>query len=71
VPDRIEGATLVYELLARADGTYARLLGRLACVAAPLIDNFAFLPVADAERRDPLEILEGRCRVPLVMALPL
>lgn len=46
--------------LARADGTYARLLGRLARVDVLLIDDFAIAPVADEERRDLLEVLEDR-----------
>ncbi|MGO9837120.1 MAG: IS21-like element helper ATPase IstB [Polyangiaceae bacterium] len=46
--------------LARADGTYARLLQRLARVDVLVIDDFAIAPVADEERRDLLEILEDR-----------
>jgi DNA replication protein DnaC len=46
--------------LARADGTYARLLQRLARVDVLVIDDFAISPVADEERRDLLEILEDR-----------
>jgi DNA replication protein DnaC len=46
--------------LARADGTYARLLVRLARVDVLVIDDFAIAPVTDDERRDLLEILEDR-----------
>jgi DNA replication protein DnaC len=46
--------------LARADGTLARLLSRLARVDVLVIDDFAIAPVADDERRDLLEILEDR-----------
>jgi len=46
--------------LARADGTYARLLSRLARVDVLVLDDFAIAPVADEERRDLLEILEDR-----------
>lgn len=46
--------------LARADGTLARLLGRLARVDVLVIDDFAIAPVSDEERRDLLEILEDR-----------
>lgn len=46
--------------LARADGTLARLLGRLARVDVLVIDDFAIAPVTDEERRDLLEILEDR-----------
>jgi DNA replication protein DnaC len=46
--------------LARADGTYPRLLARIAKVHVLVIDDFALNPVTDAERRDFLEILEDR-----------
>jgi DNA replication protein DnaC len=47
--------------LARADGTYPRLLARLAKTDVLVIDDFAIAPIADAERRDLLEVLEDRC----------
>jgi len=46
--------------LARADGSYPRLLSRLARVDVLVIDDFAIAPVADTERRDLLEVLEDR-----------
>ncbi len=46
--------------LARADGTYPRLLGRLARVDVLVIDDFAIAPLTDSERRDLLEVLEDR-----------
>jgi DNA replication protein DnaC len=46
--------------LARADGTYARLLGRFARVDVLVLDDFAIAPVTDEQRRDLLEILEDR-----------
>lgn len=46
--------------LARADGTYARLLARLARVDVLVLDDFAIAPVADTDRRDLLEVLEDR-----------
>src|SRR5262249_27985885 len=46
--------------LARADGTYVRLLGRLARIDVLLIDDWGLAPLADQERRDVLEILEDR-----------
>jgi DNA replication protein DnaC len=46
--------------LARADGTYVRLLGRIARVDVLIIDDFAIAPVTDEQRRDLLEILEDR-----------
>jgi DNA replication protein DnaC len=46
--------------LARADGTYARLLAKLARVDVLLLDDFALVPLQEADRRDLLEILEDR-----------
>jgi DNA replication protein DnaC len=46
--------------LARADGTYARLLGKLARVDVLVLDDFALTPLQEAERRDLLEVLEDR-----------
>jgi DNA replication protein DnaC len=52
---------LFHELtLARADGTYVRLLGKLARLDVLLIDDWGLAPVQDQERRDLLEILEDR-----------
>lgn len=46
--------------MARADGTYPRLLARIAKVDVLVIDDFAIAPLADSERRDLLEVLEDR-----------
>lgn len=46
--------------LARADGTYQRVLGRIARVDVLVVDDFAIAPVTDPERRDLLEVLEDR-----------
>jgi len=46
--------------LARADGSYPRLLARLARVDVLVLDDFAIAPVTDLERRDLLEVLEDR-----------
>lgn len=52
---------LFHELtLARADGTYVRLLSRIARVDVLVIDDWGLAPQAEAERRDLLEILEDR-----------
>ena len=52
---------LFHELtLARADGSYIRLLAKLARLDVLLIDDFALAPLQDQERRDLLEILEDR-----------
>jgi DNA replication protein DnaC len=46
--------------LARADGTYPRLLARLARIDVLVIDDFAVAPVTDVQRADLLEVLEDR-----------
>jgi DNA replication protein DnaC len=46
--------------LARADGTFPRVLARFARLDVLVIDDFAIAPVSDTERRDLLEVLEDR-----------
>lgn len=46
--------------LARAEGSYERLLGRLARVDVLVIDDWAIRPLRDQERHDLLEVLEDR-----------
>lgn len=46
--------------LARADGTFPRLLARFARLDLLVIDDFAIAPISDTERRDLLEVLEDR-----------
>lgn len=46
--------------LARADGTYARLLARIARTDVLVLDDFAIGPLTEDARRDLLEILEDR-----------
>jgi DNA replication protein DnaC len=46
--------------LARADGTYARLLARLARIDVLIIDDFGLAPLEDQQRQDLLEVLEDR-----------
>lgn len=46
--------------LARADGTYARVLTRIAKADVLVLDDFAIAPLTDEARRDLLEILEDR-----------
>ncbi len=46
--------------LARADGTYARLLGRMARTDVLVIDDWGLVPATEPERRDLLEIMEDR-----------
>lgn len=52
---------LVHELLiARADGSYPRLLIRIAKTDLLVLDDWGLAPLADQERRDLLEVLEDR-----------
>jgi DNA replication protein DnaC len=46
--------------LAHADGTYTRVLGRLAKVDVLVLDDWGLAPLREQERRDVLEILEDR-----------
>jgi len=48
-------------VLARATGTHARLLGKLARMDVLILDDWALRPVSEQERHDLLEILEDRC----------
>jgi DNA replication protein DnaC len=52
---------LLQELaIARADGTYTRLLTRIAKLNVLVLDDLLIAPLKDAERRDLLELLEDR-----------
>lgn len=46
--------------VARGDGSYGRMLARLAKTELLVLDDFALTPLQDQERRDLLEILEDR-----------
>jgi DNA replication protein DnaC len=46
--------------LAHADGSYTRLLGRLAKIDVVILDDWGLAPLRDQERRDMLEIFEDR-----------
>jgi len=46
--------------LARADGSYPRLLARFARTDVLVLDDWGLVPVQDMERRDLLEIMEDR-----------
>jgi DNA replication protein DnaC len=55
---------LFYELgIARADGSYGKLLQRLAKVRVLVVDDWGLAPLGDTERRDFLEIIEDRHNV--------
>lgn len=52
---------LVHELaVSRGDGTYAQRLAKLAKLDLLAIDDWLLAPLTDAERRDVLEVIEGR-----------
>lgn len=46
--------------VARGDGSYGRMLSRLAKTQLLVIDDFGLSPLKDQERRDLLEVLEDR-----------
>lgn len=46
--------------LAHADGTFTRLLGRLAKIDVLILDDWGLSPLTDAQRRDILEVIEDR-----------
>ncbi|MCL4686722.1 IS21-like element helper ATPase IstB [Myxococcota bacterium] len=46
--------------LARADGTYPRLLARFARTDVLVLDDWGLAPVAETDRRDLLEIMDDR-----------
>jgi DNA replication protein DnaC len=46
--------------LARADGTYARLLGRLAKTNVLILDDFGLGTLGETQRHDLLEVMEDR-----------
>jgi DNA replication protein DnaC len=46
--------------IARGDGSYTRMLDRLARTALLVLDDFGLAPLKEAERRDLLEVLEDR-----------
>jgi len=46
--------------LARADGSHARLLSKLARADVLVLDDWAMAPVTEPERRDLLEVLDDR-----------
>ena len=57
----VRAPRLVHDLaIARGDGSYGRLLARLAKMDLLAIDDWLIAPLKDAERRDLLEVLEDR-----------
>jgi DNA replication protein DnaC len=57
----VRAPRLLQELeIARGDGSYARLLAKLARVDLLAIDDWLLTPLSDSERQDLLEVLEDR-----------
>jgi DNA replication protein DnaC len=57
----IRSPKLYYTLsIARADGSYARMLSRLAKVPVLILDDLGLAALNDPERRDLLEVIEDR-----------
>ena len=46
--------------VARADGSYPKLMNKLSKIKLLIIDDFCIAPMNDADRRDLLEVLEDR-----------
>jgi DNA replication protein DnaC len=46
--------------VARVDGTYPKLMNKLAKIKVLIIDDFCITPMKDAERKDLLEVIEDR-----------
>jgi DNA replication protein DnaC len=57
----IRAPRLYHDLaIAKADGSYSRLMGRLARTRLVLIDDFGLAPLTDSDRRNFLEVVEDR-----------
>jgi DNA replication protein DnaC len=57
----VRASRLVHDLaVARGDGSYTRLLSRLAKLDLLAIDDWLLHPLKDAERRDVMEVIEER-----------
>jgi DNA replication protein DnaC len=46
--------------LAKADGSYAKLMNKLAKTKVLIVDDLGLAPLADQQRRDLLEVIEDR-----------
>ncbi len=49
--------------VARADVTYPKLMNKMVKAKVLVIDDFGITPVKDSERKDLLEVIEGRHRL--------
>jgi DNA replication protein DnaC len=61
-PSMYKRAPRLYQevAIARADGSYPKLMNKLAKIKVLIIDDFCIAPMSDPERRDLLEVLEDR-----------
>lgn len=61
-PAMYKRAPRLYQELAvaRADGSYPKLMNTLSKIKVLIVDDFCIAPMSDAERRDLLEVLEDR-----------
>jgi len=46
--------------VARADGTYPKMMTKIAKAKVLIVDDFCITPIKDAERKDLLEFIEDR-----------
>lgn len=46
--------------IARADGTYPKLMNKIARASVLILDDFCLTPITDVERKDLLEVIEDR-----------
>ena len=59
---------LLHEIaIGRGDGSYTRLLTRLAKLDLLAIDDWMLAPLRDAERRDLIEVIEDRAEHPAIV----
>ena len=61
-------------LIAKADGTYVKLMNKLAKAKVLIIDDLGLAPLIDSERRDLLEVIEDRyelCSTIITSQLPI
>ena len=59
--DDVRASRLVHDLaVARGDGSYARVVSRLAKLDLLAIDDWLLHPLKDADRRDLMEVIEER-----------
>ncbi len=61
-------------VIAKADGTYVKIMNKLAKAKVLIIDDLGLAPLVDSERRDLLEVIEDRyelCSTIITSQLPI